>query len=125
MIEMLPESSGKILGVRASDRLTDDDYRDVWLPKLEEILEAQGAIRILMHMDDDYRGWTAGAMWEDAKFGLKHIGSVMKGEVEKVALVGGSDWAMKSVELFGYVVPGEIEKFASTELDDAWRWIRT
>ena len=124
MIEVLPESSGKVLGVRASDRLTDDDYRDVWLPKLEEILEAQGAIRILMHMDDNYRGWTAGAMWEDAKFGLKHIGSVLKGAVEKVALEGGSDWAMKSVELFGYLVPGEVEKFASTELDDAWRWIR-
>jgi hypothetical protein len=37
MIEILPGSGGNVLGYRASGKLTDADYKDVLVPKLEEV----------------------------------------------------------------------------------------
>ena len=43
----------------------------------------QGRARFLCHMDKDFDGLEMGAMWDDAKFFLKH-----KSDVEKMAVVG-------------------------------------
>ena len=45
MIEVLPESRGNILGIRASGKLTDADYKDVLIPYLEKIIGEQGMAR--------------------------------------------------------------------------------
>ena len=66
MIERLPESGGNVLGVRASDRLTNSDYEEVWIPQLQEHSQTYGTIRLLLYLDENFRGWEAGA-WEDAK----------------------------------------------------------
>ena len=34
MIDILPESQGNILGIRASGKLTDSDYKDVLIPPI-------------------------------------------------------------------------------------------
>ena len=34
MIEVLPKSQGKILGVRLTGKATDDDYKKVFIPAL-------------------------------------------------------------------------------------------
>jgi len=39
MIKVLPESHGNILGVMASEKLTDEDYKNIWVPQLEAIIK--------------------------------------------------------------------------------------
>ena len=72
MLEVMPESTGKILWLRAGDKLTDQDYRGVFIPRLEAVVREHGRVRVLFHLDPDFQGWTPGALWEDLKLDLKH-----------------------------------------------------
>ncbi len=117
MIEILDGSEGNCVGVRATGKLTDEDYRNVWIPKLEEVIAAHGAFRCLLHMDEGFEGWELGAMWDDMHFGFKH-----RKEVEKIAVVGGPSWAEWSVKLGSLLVAGEVKAFPADKLNDAWDW---
>lgn len=119
MLEVMPESTGKILWLRAAERLTDQDYREVFIPRLESIIREHGRVRVLFHLDPDFQGWTPGALWEDLKLDLKH-----RGNFEKVALVGAPLWADALMGLFGHFMSGEVRTFLREHLAEAWIWIQ-
>ena len=50
MIKVLPESKGNILVFRAVAKLTDQDYKDVLIPRLESIIREHGKARLLLDM---------------------------------------------------------------------------
>ncbi len=119
MLEVMPESAGPLLWLRARERLTVRDYREVFVPRLEEVIREHGKVRLLLHLAPDFRGWTPGACWEDVKLGLKH-----RGDFEKVALAGASFWADVVLKLCGRFMPGEARTFLREYLAEAWIWIQ-
>ncbi len=119
MLEVMPESQGKILWLRAAGKLTDRDYREVFVPRLEAVLREHGKARVLFHLDPDFRGWTPEGLWQDLKLDLKH-----RGGFEKVALVGASVWADAIMKLFAHFVSGEVRTFLREHLAEAWIWIQ-
>ena len=123
--EVMSESAGVVLGVRATGKLSDEDYKDVWIPRINEVLEQHGEIRFLLYMDDGFDGFEPGAMWDDAKFGFSHLGDAVKGKFKKIAMVGGSKWERRFAEIFGHLIPGEIEGFESSGLERAWAWVKS
>jgi hypothetical protein len=124
-VEVMSESGGKTLGVRATGRMSDEDYKEVWIPKLEEILGEHGSVRVLLYMDEGFEGFEPGAMWEDTKFGFGHIKTAAQGKFEKVAVVGGSKWYRRFGEIFGHLMPGEVKGFEGSELEKAWEWVKS
>lgn len=120
MIEVLPESEGNVLGVRASDTLTDDDYRNTWIPRLEALIQKHGQVRALLYMDEGFKGWSAGALWDDARFGVRHAS-----DFDKVAVVGGPDWAAWGARLVGHLMKGDVKSFPGDQLQPAWDWIKS
>jgi hypothetical protein len=123
--EVMNESIGNVLGIRATGKLTDDDYKETWLPKLEQLLGEHGSVRVLLYMDQTFEGFETGAMWEDAKFGFSHIAATARGKFEKVAIVGGSKWYRRFGEIFGHLMPGEVEGFEASDLHKAWEWVKS
>ncbi len=119
MIRILPNSEGCILGVQASEKLTDSDYRDIWIPKLEALIESHGKVRALLYMDETFKGWEPAAIFDDAQFGLRHAG-----DFEKIAIIGGPEWIESGTKLLRYFIKGKIKVFQRGELDDAWNWIK-
>ena len=119
MLEVMPESTGNILWLRAAGKLTDRDYREVFVPRLEAVLRESGKVRVLFHLDPDFRGWTPGGLWQDLKLDLKH-----RGDFEKVALVGASVWADAIMKLFARFMSGEVRTFLREHLAEAWIWIQ-
>ncbi len=119
MLEVMPESEGPLLWLRARDWLTVQDYREVFVPRLEKIMREHGKVRLLFHLAPDFQGWTTGAMWEDVKLDLKH-----RGDFEKVALAGASFWADAVVKLLGRFMAGEARTFLQEYLAEAWIWIQ-
>lgn len=119
MIRILAESNNNVLGVQASAKLTDSDYRKIWIPELEKIISDYGTVRALLYMDETFEGWEASALWDDAQFGLQHAN-----EFDKIAIVGGPDWVAWSVKLLGHFIKGEIRTFPSDQLDEAWSWVK-
>jgi hypothetical protein len=124
-VEVMNESSGNVLAIRASDKMTDDDYKDTWIPKMEELLKAHGALRVLIYMDESFEGFAPGAIWDDTKFGFSHLGTAARGKFEKIAMVGGSDWYRRLGEIFGHLMPGELKSFEASDLDDALEWVKS
>jgi hypothetical protein len=120
MIEICPESDGATLAVVASDKLTADDYELVFMPALEERIERFGRARAVIAFDDDFRGWELGALWDDAKFGLKH-----RNDFERIAVVGAPRWVEWSAKVGELFMHGEVKSFEPTEYVDAVLWAKS
>jgi hypothetical protein len=120
MLERITDLPETVLGFKASGELTSDDYRDVLVPDVEAALETQYKLRLLYLLGDDVTGFSPGAAWQDTKVGLKNVT-----RWDKVAVVTDKDWLRHSVDMFGYLMPGEIKAFTRAEEPDARTWITT
>jgi hypothetical protein len=114
LLEDLPEN---VLGVEATGKVTQDDYEKILGPAVRDKLAAHERIRFVYVVGEDFDGWTAGAMWEDAKLGLKDPKAW-----EKVAVVTDKDWLKHSVKAFAWMIPGEVRCFQLDQLAAAEDW---
>lgn len=119
MIQIMPESDGKIIGLKPFGKLTDRDYQEILIPTLEALLKQHGKIRVLCFLDEGFAGMEAGALWDDAKFFLPH-----RDDFEKMAIVGGPQWVKLSMKIFAPLMKGDTKVFAVEQLPEAWEWIR-
>jgi hypothetical protein len=120
MFQILPASQGKIIGLRATGKLTDRDYQEVLIPSLETLINQHGKVRLLCFMDEEFKGLEAGAIWDDAKFFLPH-----RNDLEKMAIVGGPKWIELITKLFAPLMEGDVKTFPGNQLPQAWEWIRS
>jgi hypothetical protein len=119
MLEVMPESQGKVMGVRARGKVTAKDYEEVLIPRLEALIQEHEQVSFLYLIDEDFQGFELGAMWDDAKFGLKH-----RKKFDKVAMVGAAKWMEVGMKLFTPLMPGEMKSFPREELAAAWEWLK-
>ena len=117
MFEMLDESKGKAVGIRAEGWLTDADYKE-FLPGLEELIRRHGRIRLLVDMEG-LEGWEIHAAWDDFTFGMTHWN-----HFERMALVGDKKWEEVAAKVTNLLMRGETRFFATSEKDAAWAWIK-
>lgn len=66
----------------------------------------------------DFAGIDAGAVWEDLKIGVEHLR-----RWERVAVVTDVEWIKRSVQMFGFLMPGRVKVFPSTAGAEARTWI--
>jgi len=119
MIEFINEGEGKLVGIRVTGTLSDADYREVLIPRLEAIFAEHGKLDLLVHFDEGFKGWDLKAAWDDAAFGLKH-----RTDFGKLAVVGAPNWVDWCIKLSGFLWKGEIRVFPAEELAAAWRWLK-
>ena len=120
MLERIADLPDAVVGINATGEVTADDYKNVLVPAVEAALARGDKVRLLYVLADDVKGlgYTAGAVWQDTKFGLGHYNSW-----EKVAVVSGKEWLRHSVDIFGYLIPGEVKAFTHEEEDEARSWV--
>jgi hypothetical protein len=118
MLEILPESRDKIIWVRASGKLTDQDYREVFIPRLEAVLKEHGKARLLFQVDQDFAGWSVGALWDDLKLDWQH-----KNDFERVVVVAAPRWVEVVTNLFSHWMQGEVRTMPAEQLGAARAWI--
>jgi len=118
MIEPIPNLPDNVLGFTAKGKVTAGDYESVIIPAVETLFSVRSRIRFIYHLGEEFSGFEAAAVWDDAKLGLKHF----KGW-EKVALVSDIDWVRATVKVLGLAIPGEVRVFHNRELAEAIRWI--
>ncbi len=122
MIERIDDVPAGVIGLRASGKLTKDDYVSVLEPALKEATDS-GEARVLFVLPD-FDGLEPGAWIEDVKTGLK-VEITNRSAWKKLAFVSGVDWVSKSTRLFTWAMPGELKVFEMDELDKAREWIAT
>lgn len=119
MIEILPQSEGDLIAMQIGGKLTAEDYKKVWVPRLEQAIADHGRVRVLIYLDETFDGWETAVLWEDAVVGLKNIKAF-----QKIALVGGPEWIGKISEMVGHLMPGTIKAFPAGSLEDGFSWIK-
>ncbi len=120
MITILPESHDNVIGIKASGKITDSDYKEVLIPKVDEILSKYDKSNFLYYLSDEFEGFELGAMWDDMKYGMGH-----HEKFDKIAFVGGPKWMEWSSKLFGHFVGCELKTYKSDELNNAWDWLNS
>lgn len=119
MIEIMPESNGSALVFKATGKLSDADYKEVLIPKIEENIKQSGKAKVLLFLPADFVGWEAHAMWDDARFGVRH-----RNDFEKLAVVGGARWVEWATKIGAYFMEGEVKTFPEARLTEALEWVR-
>jgi hypothetical protein len=117
MIERIESKHAGLLALEAVGTIEASDYEDVLKPAIEEAIAGGGKIRLVFLLGDEYEGYSAGAAWEDAKLWIPRIT-----KWERCALVTDHRWLADTVRLFRPLMPGEIEVFPVSRLDDALDW---
>lgn len=119
MIEILPETEDRILVVKASEKLTRQDYEEIFIPQLNQRLDKYGSIRVLFLLSENFNGWELGAAWDDAVFGVKH-----RHDFEKIAIVSDQKWVKWATKVGSFFMDGQAATYASSELQDAVKWVK-
>jgi hypothetical protein len=118
MIEQIPDLPDNVLGFTAKGTVTANDYESVIIPAVEALFSRQNKVRFLYHLGEDFSGFEAAAVWDDAKLGLKHLVGW-----ERIAVVSDVDWIRAAVKIFGLAMPGHVRIFHNQDLAEATRWI--
>ncbi len=115
-IEGLPND---VIAVTAKGTITAQDYQEMLVPLVNSKLGSHDKLKLLFVFGPDFDGYSAGAVWDDARFGLSHFTSF-----SKVAIVTDVEWLRISAKVFGPLMPGEVMVFPVDQLDDAKDWIK-
>lgn len=118
MIELMPTLPNNVVGFVIRGEATASDYETVLIPEVESRLQNLKKIRIFCHLGADFSGFSAAAMWDDLKIGIKHL-TVW----EKIVIVTDKDWIKTGINTFDNVIPCPIKVFDNEHLEQAKIWI--
>jgi hypothetical protein len=120
MIERIQTTPAGTIELRATGRLSKQDYVEVLEPALREGV-ASGELRLVFVLTE-FDGVEAGAWLEDMKTGLRTW--VRDHEAwRRFALVTDVEWVAKAMRIFAWMAPGEVRTFDLDELDAARNWV--
>ncbi|MBX9692855.1 MAG: STAS/SEC14 domain-containing protein [Cyanobacteria bacterium] len=120
MIEVISESEGGAIALKASGTLSHQDYQEVLVPRVERLIERYGKARVLLDLSEDFHGWDEDAMWDDTKFGIEH-----RNDFAKLAIIGDLDFYKWDVRLVDVIESCPVVLFRAGEFHKAWRHVRS
>lgn len=108
-----------VIGVEISGLITSQDYTDTLVPLVTARAKAHDKLKLLCVLGPYFDGYSAGAMWDDLRFGFSHLTTF-----SKIALVTDHDWIRNGAKFFGVMMPSDLMVFGTDDLDDAKAWVR-
>jgi hypothetical protein len=118
MIEALRDFPANVVAFICRGHVTRQEYEKVLVPAVHKALEGNEKLRLYYETADDFSGIDPGAVWEDFKVGMEHLG-----RWECIAVVTDVDWIKHTIRAFSFVMPGELKVFSLAERDAAREWI--
>jgi SpoIIAA-like len=120
MVERMNDMPEGVIGVRASGKLTKDDYTGVLEPALKEAMDS-GDARVVFVLTD-FEGLELGASFEDIKTGLG-VEFARRKDWKRLAVVTDVDWVAKAMKMFAWAMPGELAVYEDLgQLGEAKGW---
>lgn len=116
VVEVDAKADSRLVEVRLTGKLDKGDYEE-FFPLLEGKLREQGALRLLVRLED-FGGWTVGGLWEDIKFDAK-----LFADIERIAIVGEDTWEKAMTMLCKPFTKAEVVFYAKEHLGEARAWV--
>lgn len=108
---------GKVLSLVIAGDVVKEDY-DKFVPQLEELIEREGKMRLFVELRE-FRGFSAAAMWEDFKLGVKH-----SNHIERLAVVGKKAWERVMTAFAKPFTSAKVRYFDESDIEKAKKWIK-
>ncbi len=122
MIERLSESSGGVIGFKATGRVTAEDAEGIE-QQIQFVIRSRGKRPIGILADlSGMSGIDLQARWEEIRFLQKYTD-----HIARMAVVGAHPWE-KISSMFvvaAALLPAETLYFKESEIHYAWHWVRT
>jgi hypothetical protein len=118
MIELLKGFPDNVVAVSCKGRVTKDDYDKVLVPTVEKALKTHDKVRLYYEAGPEFGGIDPGAAWEDFKVGMEHFT-----RWQRVAVVTDVDWIRHTMQIFSFIMPGDMRVFPVTEAAQARTWL--
>jgi hypothetical protein len=118
MIEILTDFPDNVVAAAAHGFVTKQDYQDTLVPRVELALKQHPKIRCYYELGTQFSKMEPGAIWEDFKVGIENLT-----RWERVAVVTDVEWIRHAVNIFRFLMPGEVRVFATSETATARSWI--
>lgn len=118
MFEVIEGFDERTVAVRASGKVTAQDYERVLRPLVDDATVGGGKARLYLELGPEFAGYEPSGMVADAALGLGHLGSF-----ERMAVVTDVGWIRDALGLFGRLIPGEVRVFQTTATSDAREWV--
>ena len=106
----------KFIHLKITGKLETEDY-EFFVPEIEQQIEQFGKVNMMLELSD-FHGWTAGAAWEDTKFGIKHFN-----DIEHLAIIGDKAWEKGMAFFCKVFMTAKVKYFDVSERDKAITWI--
>ncbi len=122
MITRLPESSGGVIGFAIVGQVTAEEAEEMG-ERIRLLIESRGEQPIGILVDlAEMGGMDLQARWEEIRFLQKYTN-----HIARMAVVGAHTWEKISsmFVMAAALLQGETLYFQSSELEQAWRWVRT
>jgi hypothetical protein len=107
-----------VVGIEVRGVITARDYSEQIVPVIEEKLKSHKKIKLLYMIGPEFKSFTPGAVWSDARVGIMHLT-----QFSKIAVVSDLEWIRHGTRVFAPLIPGHVHVFADSELKDAMAWI--
>jgi hypothetical protein len=119
MLELLQETSGNLVAIRATGEITKEEYDAVMIAAVDKVAKEYTYINYLFLIETDLQNFTPAAWMRDAWMSLKNYA-----KWNKVAVVTDQKFAQKLTGMLSYVMPGEAKGFSFEQLEEAKAWVR-
>ena len=116
-IQVENSAAGDIVTLVFKGKLEKEDY-ELFVPEIEGFMRRGAKIRLVVELRD-FKGWTAGALWEDTKFAARHFS-----DIERLAVVGDAGWEKGMTAFLKPFTEADVKYFDRREADRAHAWIR-
>jgi hypothetical protein len=111
------ESPDTVLAFEAVGKLERSDYKTVLDPAVQAMIAERGEVRFVYVLGDGFEGFSIGAGFEDAKLGLE-----AHSKWKRCAVATNHDWVRHAISMFGWLMPGEVKVFDSSNVAAAITW---
>lgn len=118
MIQILPSIPKNIAAFRATGKVTKDDYQQVMVPRVNELVNSYGELNFFFVIDTELKDFTLGAWFQDALLGLRHLASW-----KRAAIIIDNPAAIRFTDAFSILAPGEFRGFSKDQYSEALEWI--
>jgi hypothetical protein len=118
MIEVISAFPENVVAFMARDKVTRQDYENVLIPAVNDLLRRRGKIRLYYEFGPQFSEFDAGAALQDFKVGVEHWR-----DWERVAVVSDVEWIKQATLAFGFLLPGHTRVFSLAEIAEAREWV--
>lgn len=118
MIEKLTDLPRGVDGLKASGKVSKEDYETIVEPLLDTARREGRRMRLLYQLGPEFEGFSPGGAWEDAKIGLRSLRLF-----DGCAIVTDVGWIRESARLARFMMPCPVRIFGNGERSQAAEWL--